>query len=371
LVEFWAFGDSGDLVLNNHLTRLRRMTNYLVRADTLPAGERMESPTMRLVPAEEGDLRLSLATAESRGGDLPWSELQTLARFREDRVRIASPEEKELTRYVAGFLQPNCLFDEELTRLARARRVDAIQASDRYEAGQTIVRQGEVITPQVKRTLSELRARIAAERAQATAAVERVSRQQVEAEVVAARVSARASQRMNRWLLGMLIGVGTLCLWVAWRAWRGLPRGSRHGADPEISSLAVMSESIDETAWRRRALLAEARAEKASSLLRSSLLPHLARWMSNELVQRLLLQRSEILSSQQKAEKDVADLVERLDHLQAPLEDRLRAYQERIAELETELAAKGEQNVELIKAKIETTRKRLEGERSQDSVSWN
>jgi uncharacterized coiled-coil protein SlyX len=45
--------------------------------------------------------------------------------------------------------------------------------------------------------------------------------------------------------------------------------------------------------------------------------------------------------------------------------------EQRIAELEVELAAKGEQNLDLIKAKIETTRKQLEGERSQERLDWN
>jgi recombinational DNA repair ATPase RecF len=51
--------------------------------------------------------------------------------------------------------------------------------------------------------------------------------------------------------------------------------------------------------------------------------------------------------------------------------DRLRADEQRIAELGTELAAKGEQNLDLIKAKIETTRKKMEGERAQERPDWN
>jgi hypothetical protein len=128
---------------------------------------------------------------------------------------------------------------------------------------------------------------------------------------------------------------------------------------------------LDDANWRERARVAEARAEKATALLRANLLPHVARWMMNELVQRLLSQRSEIQTSQQKADRDIAELAERLERIHAPLEDRLRAYEKRIAELEAELAAKGEQNLELIKAKIESTRRKLEGERSHDRLDWN
>src|SRR5439155_14007298 len=103
----------------------------------------------------------------------------------------------------------------------------------------------------------------------------------------------------------------------------------------------------------------------------AKLLPHLARSLAHALVQRLLAQRSEVLSSQQKAEREVAELTARLENLHAPLEERLKAYEKRIAELESELAAKGEQNLELIKATIETTRKKLQIERSQQSLNWN
>jgi hypothetical protein len=81
--------------------------------------------------------------------------------------------------------------------------------------------------------------------------------------------------------------------------------------------------------------------------------------------------RSHLLSTQEKAALELAQLEQRLARLQAPLEQRLRAYEERIADLERELAAKGEENRELIKAKIELTRKKLASEQGMDTVAWN
>ena len=91
-------------------------------------------------------------------------------------------------------------------------------------------------------------------------------------------------------------------------------------------------------------------------------------------MRKLTSQRRSILTDNQKAEREVAELTERLEHVHAPLEERLRAYEKRIAELEAELAAKGEQNQELIKAKIETTRKQMEGERLEETpetMNWS
>ena len=57
--------------------------------------------------------------------------------------------------------------------------------------------------------------------------------------------------------------------------------------------------------------------------------------------------------------------VRRLAKVQAPMEQRLQLYHQRIAELERELAAKGQENRDLIEAKIVLTRKRLEAEQGK------
>jgi flagellar biosynthesis/type III secretory pathway chaperone len=129
--------------------------------------------------------------------------------------------------------------------------------------------------------------------------------------------------------------------------------------------------ALGEAGWRQRALAAEARADNAAAMLRSHLLPHLARWMTGEGVRRLLSHRSALLMERRRAEQEVADLARRLEQVHAPIEERLRAYEKRIAELENELADKGAQNAELIKAKIESTRKKLAVERGQQPASWN
>ncbi len=133
--------------------------------------------------------------------------------------------------------------------------------------------------------------------------------------------------------------------------------------------MPVDAESGEEALWKARALAAEARAAKATALLKSRMMPQLARWMMGELLQKLMHQRSDLLTSQQQAEQEVEELEQRLEKLHAPLEERLRAYERRIAELEKELAAKGDENRELIKAKIDTARKRLQSKRG--TVAWN
>ena len=368
LAELWALGDSGEVAQDRLIAALALANGAHVRADPLPPGERLTTGSVRLITVEQTNAALTLADVDKRGRNLARTNLVTIEKLRLDAPRRVAPAEQAAMKFAVGFVRPNLIYDLELTRQARARRVEAINAADRYAAGQRLVAKGETISARTKLALDELRSRTAAERVQATAALERTS---VEAQAAAARRAAEAARRTNHWLfaglgaavvvLGALIAAGVLRR-------RALARAS---LDSSLAMSSLRDGPADDLAWRERALAAEARAQKATAMLRASLLPHLARWMMNELVQRLLSQRSEILSSHQNAEREVAELAARLEEVHTPLEDRLRAYEQRIAELEAELAVMGEQNLDLIKAKIETTRKKLEGERSQERLDWN
>ena len=176
-----------------------------------------------------------------------------------------------------------------------------------------------------------------------------------------------AGDAESGWLLTALNVAAVVCfaLW-----WRWMDRKPAPPA-PSPSLALVPVDGAAEAAWKARALAAESRADKAAALLKVRLMPQLARWMMSELVQRLLHQRVDLLTSQKRAEQEVAHLEKRLDQLHAPLEDRLRAYERRIGELERELAAKGQENRELLKARIDTARKKLASERAKAPVAWN
>ena len=85
----------------------------------------------------------------------------------------------------------------------------------------------------------------------------------------------------------------------------------------------------------------------------------------------LVSQRSDMMEAQHAAAAEMAELERRLNELQTPLQDRLRAYEGRIADLEKALAAKGEENRELIKAKIALMRKQLDAERKGGDLRFN
>ena len=92
---------------------------------------------------------------------------------------------------------------------------------------------------------------------------------------------------------------------------------------------------------------------------------HLVEALKDAVVQELASQRRELLAGQQQAAAELAELARRLESVQTPLLERLRAYEQRIRDLEKELSEQSEENRELLQLKIEMTRRQIETERSR------
>ena len=113
--------------------------------------------------------------------------------------------------------------------------------------------------------------------------------------------------------------------------------------------------------WRERALVAEGQAQRAQHAIRTGVMG----WMREKIFRSLVGQRAELLSAQQKAEAEMRELEARLEQLHTPLQQRISAYEARIVELEKDLAAKGEENRELIGARISVAKQQLMVERER------
>ena len=105
--------------------------------------------------------------------------------------------------------------------------------------------------------------------------------------------------------------------------------------------------------------------------VQSSLEPHLVDALKHAVVQELAAQRRELLAAQQTAATELTELAHRLEAVQTPLLERLRAYEQRISELEKDLADQSKENRELLKLKIDLLREQIETERSQSRVNFN
>jgi hypothetical protein len=67
----------------------------------------------------------------------------------------------------------------------------------------------------------------------------------------------------------------------------------------------------------------------------------------------------------------MSELEQRLEQLHTPLQERITAYEKRIDELEKDLAAKGEENRELLGARIFVAKQRLILERERGRFGSN
>jgi hypothetical protein len=105
--------------------------------------------------------------------------------------------------------------------------------------------------------------------------------------------------------------------------------------------------------------------------VQSSLAPHLVDALKDAVVQELAAQRRELLAAQQTASAELTQLVQRLESVQTPLLERLRAYEARIGELEKDLADQSKENRELLKLKIELLKEQVESERAAGRLNFN
>jgi membrane-associated HD superfamily phosphohydrolase len=393
LARLWALGESDELIQADLVTRLQEVMGHYIRPDGMPNEVKTGPSLVRIISLAVTNPAPDLAWIEQHSTMFPRHDIYNVTRARNELQQRFDPEDRPTARFLASFVRANCFFETELTARSRAERTGPIFGADRYERGQLLVKRGQVIDAKTKAALDELRARIVAGQFQARASEVRAQAEaavaQLRQQATLAEFKSKHANRQNRWLLGGLLLVATtssLALWQLTRQRRTrallpVPVGVRAMVGPIDSGSAdaatspvppeIEGHAGQVVAWKTRAITAERRAAQTSALLRAGLIPHLAHWLKQKLVRGLLTERSHLVNAQQAAELEAAELEQRLAQLQAPLGARLQAYEKRIAELERELATKGEENRELIRAKIELTRKKLELERGGGRLTWN
>jgi septal ring factor EnvC (AmiA/AmiB activator) len=86
--------------------------------------------------------------------------------------------------------------------------------------------------------------------------------------------------------------------------------------------------------------------------------------LRDEFVGALVAQRRTMLDAQDQAQRELARIEFRLQEIQAPLQERLNAYERRIGELEQELTKRGEESQELLRATIDLMQQKAAEEKS-------
>ena len=271
-------------------------------------------------------------------------------------VETYFPGEDGMGRFAASFVRINSVPDAATTELLRAKRMDGVTVNDSYEPAQAIVRKGQVIDRRALSALAAMR-----EKSMIGTLQTKLEHEQTVA------VQIKGQTKLMAASLAAVCVVLILILWrlrsrpstalVALPGNPALPGGDQH----------ALPSGDGEDAWRSRAIVAEGKAERAHQAIRSGVLG----WMREKFVRTLFHQRAELLDAQQKAEAEMRELEQRLEHLHAPLQERITAYEQRIEELEKDLAAKGEENRELIGARINVARQHLTMERERSRFGIN
>jgi len=349
LAELWAL-DQSDHVLQASLAAiLREAMSRPIRLNGAMPRDFKPGFTARLVPLAERNQTVALEMAEQLGKNLPRTNIVLLRIARTNLLESFPPEERRTAKFLASLLRPNCVLEMDLTLEARAKRAAAVLVADHYEAGQVIAKQGQVIDKKILATLDQLR--------------ERIVLADLQEQIRQDELKAAQAESRNRSITMAAAALFLVLVPVIWRLARRrqvlslLPaRLSQDENGATVVSCPSCSETIVVPNGPSDAL--------TSADVRVRLLPHIARLMMDKFVQKLISQRTTTIDAQQMAAAELAALEQRLAKIHAPLRDRLQAYAQRISELEKDLAQKGEENRELIKAKILMVRKQLEAEKN-------
>jgi hypothetical protein len=341
LAAEWARGGDGRDIREKLLAALQQTAARRVRPDALPDGM-IVGDEIRLVPVAEADQKISPAAVE-QSPLAPAASLTTVSDVRA-QFRRGFPDGQQLfARALAAFIRPNCLPDAPFTQLSRGMAVCQLVVVNHFDAGDTLVRRGGLIDAKTRAALAALNEKLHS----APAAVAESPKPSAPAPV-AARSPAlnppapalKAGVR-HKGLIVTLAGISTGALLVfAWQVSRGKKR-----APGRVTAVRTTEPP-----------------PVAGDAAKAGLAPEVAHAVREAVVQELATQRRELLLAQQAATEEVATLVRRLDELQVPMQERLHAYETRIQALEKELAIRTEENRELLKAKIEMTRRQLAAE---------
>jgi 7TM-HD extracellular protein len=363
------------------------MGRRILSPEALPSDIKIGG-NLRLISVADTNELITAQLAEQRSVSVSEANLVPLQRAKAELQGSFPSAQQSLGRFVASFVQPNCSVDVELTRELRAKRIEPLWVADHYDAGQTIVKRGQIIDQRIQAALAQLKEKMALGQLQqqrTTIGQLEQNLQQVQSNGVFSELKteaalqkmqqhlrqvqwqAEADKKKDEELIEKLGFAGSVLLvaigWVAKR------RRQASFALVAYNEVMAASAGAGNGGWQQRALAAEQRMAKMQSAARAGLIVHLARLMSDKLAQKLISQRVALIDMQMQAVTDLAELVKRLENVHAPLQERLLAYEQRIAELEKELAAKAEENRELIKAKIQFTRKQLTLERSKNELN--
>lgn len=351
LAPLWVRGAVDEPLVENLLEPLRQVMAQPIVAD------KMETPLppnrpVELISVQTQTEMPTMQELEKAGTTITVGKVVGLGRARRVVESYFPSGQEELGRFVAEFVRTNAFPAPGLSEILRAKRLDGVTVNDTYEAAQVVVKKGQTIDRKALSALAAVR-----EKSLIGALQTKLDQEQT----VAGRISEQ-----TKWIA---VGLAVMCvvLVLIFRRLRPqsgtalVPVSAFYPPLPGSEQAVLPGETGRDQSWRERAVTAEAQAARAQEAIRAGALG----MMRETAFQTLSTQRAELLSAQQRAEAEMRELEQRLEQLHTPLQERIEAYEKRIEELEQDLAAKGEENRELIGARINVAKQQLKAERGR------
>jgi len=416
IAKAWAQGDT-QMALSIQVAFLARLGEALRRPispDELPTDITIGDNVV-IVYMKDQNEALSLADAKARGKAGGVTSFRKLNSARSIFRRAFPDDEQTTARALQNMIKPDCFVDEQLTKQGRDQVTASLAVPVHYEAGQTIVRRGEIITARTKAAIDQLAVNAAA--MQATVQAQKAkqlaikSQQAAEAQAAAAQKAqqdaqsaiqsasqlkkdAQSAHANNVILLAALGGVLVVSLLMVGTVWwlikqrqvvpvvavpaAGMPvAAAAAAAAPAMAPRAAPLPTNGDVAPRPAAPV----APRAPAPVRVNIAPPapvapvaptpapMARPAAvppQPMVQEVPARAGESqLNPREAAVAEISQLVKRLDELRTPPHERVRTYEMRIEDFERELAQRGVQNPELLKLKIEALNCQIEAERKR------
>jgi 7TM-HD extracellular len=354
LARIWMRGESDERFVESLLQPMREVMMQPVlnsRTDaTFPANQ-----LVRLMAVKSLNEPPTAQEIEDLGQVISPGKIISLWRARR-LVETHFPAGQEQSgRFAATFVRPNAVADLSLTEILRARRMEGVTVNETYEPAQVIVRKGQVIDRKALSALAVMREK---------SLIGALQTKLEQEHVVAGQIT-----HQTKWIAAIL-GAMCLALILIWRRLRVRPSTALVlGQAPafEVWEATALPAGATEGDWQQRALLAEKKVERAHEAIRTGVLG----WMREKVFRTLFRHRGELLSVQRKAEAEMRELEQRLEQLHTPLQERISSYEKRIEELENDLAVKGEENRQLIGARITVAKQQLMAARQRGRFGSN
>ncbi len=350
LAPLWVRGAPDDAVVNSLVQPLRDAMAQPIVSDKMESPLPANQPVRLFQVNRLGDSP-TMQELETAGTTISAGKVISLARARRLVETYFPSGQEELGRFAASFVRSNAFPAPDLTEILRAKRLDGVTVNDTYEAAQVIVRKGQSIDRKALSALAAMREK---------SLIGTLQNKLEQEQSVAGQIT-----RQTKWLIAGL-GVVGVALMLIFSRLRNRPsyevvRMQTNPPLPGVEQQALPGAAGDDDHWRSRAMAAEVKAQRAQEAIRTGALG----WMKEKVFQTMFHQRAELLSAQQRAEAEMRELEQRLEQLHTPLQERIAAYEKRIEELEQDLAAKGEENRELIGARINVAKQQLNLERGR------